>query len=429
MSDNVPDISVVIPVYNAELYFPAVFDKIQHQTFCNIEIIIVDDNSHDSTYDLISEYASNDSRIIILKNETTSGAGACRNKGLEIAKGKYVIFLDDDDFVDSNLLERLFDIATARNADVVVFRSQFIDWKTKITAPIPWTIREDLLPDNDIFSAQDIKFDFFRAFVWWPWDKFYNRQTIISQNVKFQEIRTSNDLFFTAAQMLLASRITILPDYLIQHTVSRESSLENTREVSWFCALEALQALKQFLVEQLLYSERKKDFENYSLSFIKWNMDTLSGDAYFKFYESARKFIHSCEINKSEIYEHELCSFYENVMSFSPEEYLFFTRGVYFVRARDLESQLADLKKSVDESTHSFFKSQQEISCLNDSLDSCLLEVSMAKKALQLEQTQCSLLTNQIEELKRKIKTITHSKSWRYTKLFRVLMSVIKKMF
>ncbi|HBY1517397.1 TPA: hypothetical protein MIQ52_004580 [Klebsiella aerogenes] len=116
-------------------------------------------------------------------------------------------------------------------------------------------------------------------------------------------------------------------------------------------------------------------------------------------------------------------------MSFSPEEYLFFTRGVYFVRARDLESQLADLKKSVDESTHSFFKSQQEISCLNDSLDSCLLEVSMAKKALQLEQTQCSLLTNQIEELKRKIKTITHSKSWRYTKLFRVLMSVIKKMF
>lgn len=322
-----PDVSVVMPVYNAELYFSKTIDFVLNQSLKNIEIIIVDDNSSDNTYRVICHYASADNRIKVIKNDKNIGAGASRNKGLKIATGDYIIFLDDDDFIENDMLNKLLNTASNEKTDVVICSSQFSNWHTKKITHTPWTIRDDLLPNIPVFSGSDIEYDIFNAFVWWPWDKFYSRFFLITNNLSFQEIRSSNDLCFTASSVLLAKRIKILPEVLIQHSVSRENSLENTRDISWSCAIDALSELKTFLEKEHLYSRREKDFKNYTLSFLKWNIDTISGEAYFQLYSAAKNFISVCNIKNSDIYNDEMIAFFYDIMNISGIEFLFKSRN------------------------------------------------------------------------------------------------------
>ena len=176
MVDKIPSVSVVVPVYNAEKYLTEILERIINQTLENIEIIIVDDHSVDNTCDLVREFVNRDSRIILLQTDLNLGAGNARNKGLSFARGEYIIFLDDDDFISYDMLDKLYFTAKKSDIDVLVFGSRFVNWYTKEKIETPWTIRTDLLPTKQIFSGDEIGKDFFRAFVWWPWDKFYNRE-------------------------------------------------------------------------------------------------------------------------------------------------------------------------------------------------------------------------------------------------------------
>ena len=104
-----PKISVIVPVYNVEEYLPRCLDSVINQTLKGIEIICINDESPDNCDKILEEYALKDKRIIIL-NQKNSGQGSARNRGLEIAKGKYIQFLDSDDFYDSNCCEEMYDL-------------------------------------------------------------------------------------------------------------------------------------------------------------------------------------------------------------------------------------------------------------------------------------------------------------------------------
>ena len=100
-------VSVIIPVYKAEKYLRQCLDSICGQTLKDIEIICVDDGSTDSSPEILKEYREKDERVIVVRQEN-AGAGAARNKGLDISKGKYLSFLDADDFFEPDMLEEAF---------------------------------------------------------------------------------------------------------------------------------------------------------------------------------------------------------------------------------------------------------------------------------------------------------------------------------
>ena len=106
MGVRMVEISVIIPVYNAEKYLRECLDSVCSQTFKDLEIICVDDGSTDSTSDILKEYRKNDSRIEIITQENR-GAGASRNAALRHASGEYVYFMDSDDYLDLDAFERL----------------------------------------------------------------------------------------------------------------------------------------------------------------------------------------------------------------------------------------------------------------------------------------------------------------------------------
>lgn len=113
-----PKISIIIPVYNAEKYLHECLDSVVSQTFKDIEIICIDDGSADNSYQVLQGYADKDSRFVILQQEN-KGAGAARNKGIEIAKGEFLAFLDSDDYyADYTVLEKLYN--SAKNNNILI---------------------------------------------------------------------------------------------------------------------------------------------------------------------------------------------------------------------------------------------------------------------------------------------------------------------
>ena len=115
-------VSVIIPVYNVEPYLKQCMDSVVGQTLKDIEIICVDDGSTDGSLDILREYAAEDNRIQIIEQKN-AGAGAARNNGMRHATGKYLSFLDSDDFFEPRMLEKAYDLAEKDQADFVAYKS------------------------------------------------------------------------------------------------------------------------------------------------------------------------------------------------------------------------------------------------------------------------------------------------------------------
>ena len=113
------DISVIVPVYNSESTLRKCVDSLLCQSLRNIEIILVDDGSHDNSYAIMQEYGHKYSNIRILKHEVNKGIGKTRNDGIEAATGRYLTFVDSDDWIEENMLETFLNYAIQHNVDFI----------------------------------------------------------------------------------------------------------------------------------------------------------------------------------------------------------------------------------------------------------------------------------------------------------------------
>ena len=116
---KIPAISVIIPVYNVERYLSKSLNSLLAQTFEDWEAICVNDGSTDSSERILQEYAAKDNRFTII-SEANSGQSVARNTALEAAKGKYIAFLDADDHISDDFLEKLYNAAEATDADMAI---------------------------------------------------------------------------------------------------------------------------------------------------------------------------------------------------------------------------------------------------------------------------------------------------------------------
>jgi glycosyltransferase involved in cell wall biosynthesis len=112
-----PEVSIIVPIFNTEKYLPRCIDNILIQTFTNFECILIDDGSTDNSLTICKQYSQSDSRIVLLHQEN-SGVSESRNRGIELARGKYVCFVDSDDIAEKNFCEKLFTAINSANTDV-----------------------------------------------------------------------------------------------------------------------------------------------------------------------------------------------------------------------------------------------------------------------------------------------------------------------
>ena len=112
--------SVIVPIYNADKYLDKCLLSIINQSFSDFELVLVDDGSTDESFSVYYEYQKKDKRIIIVKKEKNEGLVCARDSGLEICSGEYVCWVDADDYIDLDRLQRIYDVIVSSDADIVL---------------------------------------------------------------------------------------------------------------------------------------------------------------------------------------------------------------------------------------------------------------------------------------------------------------------
>lgn len=277
-------ISIIIPIYNVEKYLRECLDSILNQTFQNFEIICVDDGSTDKSLEILEEYKNRDERFILLKQEH-EGAGSARNKGIEFARGKYIQFLDSDDYFEPDMLEELYNHAEKYDADMVVCSSRKVDDQKNIVEsgnPIS-PINTNITPREKPFCWKDFKEDIFCLFNVPAWNKLYLKELIVSNNLAFQNLTSCNDVAFGHISKICAKRIVVFNKELVNYRCGRRGSITQFRAKCTENIIYAALEIRKFLKERGIYEELKKSYIKAIKMHISWEITHCNDEQYQKF--------------------------------------------------------------------------------------------------------------------------------------------------
>lgn len=260
-----PKVSIVIPVYNVEKYLRECLDSVINQTLPDIEIICVNDGSTDKSQEIIEEYKKKDNRMTLL-TQSNCGAGVARNNGLNVVNGEYIAFLDGDDFYKNDFCEKMYNKAKENNADIVVCSANSYNSSTKVYETISEALKIENLPQSEIFNYLDMPKNIFNTFHNWNWNKIFRTDFVKNNNLKFQELHRTNDLYFTCTALILAKRITTVKEQLVNYRIGNCTSSQATNHLYPLDFIKAFLELRKFLVEKDLY-------KNTHISYLNWLID------------------------------------------------------------------------------------------------------------------------------------------------------------
>ena len=261
-ADASPAVSVIVPVYNSSRTIRQCFDSLTHQTLDDFEVIAVDDGSRDESTSIVEEYRKGDSRFSLMRQEN-AGPGAARNVGLDAARGKYVLFVDADDWVDSTLLEKAVSRAEGLCADVVIWDAWLENERTGERC-LSARVRIDRCDPS--VSRRSNPYILFQSFQNWPWNKLFLRSFLEENDIRFQDdLRHTEDLLFTDKALACARLITGIPEALSHYRIGQNASAMSRTDESPLDFYRALRALRVWLIEQGLYGELRFSYAEWAV--------------------------------------------------------------------------------------------------------------------------------------------------------------------
>lgn len=277
-------ISIIIPVFNLDKYIGECIESIQRQTFQDFEMILVDDGSVDESTLIIGRYMQYDDRIKLISLKENKGAGYARNKGLDVAKGKYLLFLDGDDFFKETMLEKLYTACENQKADIAVCNLFFYDNKTHISTRHDETKNFDIQDKLEgVFTLADISDCAFQFMHEIAWNKMFLREFVMNTGIKFQCQHNANDQFFVFANLLEAKRIIMLPDALIYYRQNIEGQLSQSVMKSPMCIWNATKETFQYMFERGYLPLYSKSIHTYIIKRLIFSLNKVN--------ESNRKYL------------------------------------------------------------------------------------------------------------------------------------------
>ena len=269
------NVSVILPVYNTAPYLGQCLDSILAQTLQNFEIICVDDGSTDGSLELLEQYQNKDSRIRVIKQKNLY-AGVARNKGLEVAQGEYVIFLDSDDFFEPQMLQAVYEQATQQDADVVLFGGRTYHHVKQEYRDMPSYLRKDLIGERTVFNRNDLPDNLLTITTPAPWTKAFRRSFILAQQLQFQPLQNSNDVYFTMCALALAERITWVNLPFTNYRIGQGGNIQSGKAKNPCCFVQAYAAIHHTLQQHQLFPLLKKSYCKLFFSGILFNLNTMT---------------------------------------------------------------------------------------------------------------------------------------------------------
>lgn len=216
-----PKISIIIPVYNVEKYLRQCLDSAINQTLKDIEIICIDDESPDNCPAILDDYAKNDSRIKVI-HQKNQGTGAARNNGLDIAQGKYIMFLDSDDWYEPDACEKAYNQIEKYGNDFAYFGMSCFYETSKMKKVDDYRLSGLLQASNlTNINLKNIKIDFLKTGE--IYYRIYLRKFISDNDIKFSNTVVGEDYPFGIKAIIRSSSVSVLNEPLYNYRVRTNS--------------------------------------------------------------------------------------------------------------------------------------------------------------------------------------------------------------
>ncbi len=262
-------LSIILPIYNVQLYLKKCLESIKPLLTQNVELIIVNDGSNDDSLNIAQNFISNtETNSVKLIDQDNKGLSSARNSGLEIATGDYIWFIDSDDYIIPQKACELIHHLETEVADIILF-GRITKFASKTTYFLPYSDVKKSGIEYFNAAVSNLKY---RTNVW---DKVYRRKFIQKMNLKFIEGLSYEDMLFNLVAFINADRISVLPEYVYVYNCKNSSSITS------------------------IYREKDLDV----LTFAKLAQDYASGNNHFlsfktSYYIHMFTWINSCLINK-----------------------------------------------------------------------------------------------------------------------------------
>ena len=245
-------ISVIIIAYNIEEYIERCLKSVLMQSLSEIEIIIINDGSTDNTLKIINELVINDSRVKII-NKKNSGIIEARKSGIEIASGEYILFVDGDDWLELNACDRLYEIATENNLDLIIYNAFWV-YKDKKDS-------YSIIKNKESIKLDPLKNLFLGKIIPAMWGKLIKREFLNKFNIDYpNKISYGEDLATVSSLLINKPKIDILNECLYNY-YQRENSITNMVSNKFLDIIEAINFIELQLKEKNIYDKYKKEFE------------------------------------------------------------------------------------------------------------------------------------------------------------------------
>ena len=218
---NAPKISVIIPIYNAENYLGKCLDSLLAQTLTDIEILCVNDGSTDNSLKIIKKYAGNDKRIKLI-NQKNQGQSAARNSAMKSAKGKYLAFVDADDYVNDCFFESLYNAAISNDADIALGNIIRVEEDKKDDYVLFYNKIKTAHKTDGIFKLLNI------PKTCYVWNRIYKRDFILENNLFFKEGVTYEDIIWSTVVAAKAKNAVSVPQANYYYVYNANSTVATT---------------------------------------------------------------------------------------------------------------------------------------------------------------------------------------------------------
>ena len=277
-------VSIIVPIFNKENTIIRCVDSIINQTYSNIEILLIDDGSTDSTPIIYKTLEEKDSRIRVFR-QPNSGPGSARNLGIDKSNGEYLVFVDADDYLNNQMIEGLYQCAKCNSVDLVICGYCSINGEGKV---ISKTFEETGRCDESRLLKILAKWNI-NPLVGAPWNKLYKRSVIIDNHIRFPIHQTwAEDLQYNLYVYRNKPNIYILDSCLYYYTIG-ESSLTSENNSSKEKLLMMLPAVKGLCKSYLdIYgTDESIDFQHIVIMLYRFSLrisvKTLDFQTYYAF--------------------------------------------------------------------------------------------------------------------------------------------------
>lgn len=260
-------VSIVVPVYNEERHLKSCLDSLLNQSYENLEIICVNDGSTDNSLNILNEYSNKDSRIKIY-TQSNSGASESRNNGLSKSNGKYILFVDGDDWIEKDAIKLLYENAENNDSELVLYNAieEYPDKQRKRIYPLN---NKDIDWNNFSFDYNFNKKLVLNTYLV-IWTHFFRKSFLDKYNLQFKHKLFEDNLFHIQV-MIYAKRISYQPKILYHYRKENQYSLQNNiaGTTESFVFFDILKEIEEFLVKTDKMDELLLNYVQYTIIELK----------------------------------------------------------------------------------------------------------------------------------------------------------------